>query len=169
MSSDTVSATETVVPASVDPIIVNSGSVDSETIVSTSELTAPAPEPPKVTEGLRENLREYIDLTEQIKNVRRDVKVLVERQKELSVMICDFMVENDIPAFKTPNGKVSVCETKSTQPLNKDYIYETISKSGKVDTRLAKELTDIVFLSRQVTPGQKIKVNLTKRTNAGNQ
>ena len=118
-----------------------------------------------VTEKLRENLREFIDLTEQIKNVKKDLKIINERKAELETDLCEYMVENDIPAFNTPNGKISVYQTKSVKPINKDFVYETFFSSGKIEERLAKELSELVFTaSRPSVPIQKIKVNnVTKR------
>ncbi|KAI8822773.1 hypothetical protein BJ741DRAFT_635210 [Chytriomyces cf. hyalinus JEL632] len=120
---------------------------------------APAPPPPP-GDTLKNNLREFIDLTEQIKNVKRDLKIINERKNELASDICKYMIDNDIPAFKTPNGNVSVYEQKSTKPINKDYIIETLST--KLDDLLAKELAALLVESRPVIPVPKIKVNLKR-------
>ncbi|KAJ3213743.1 hypothetical protein HDU81_001851, partial [Chytriomyces hyalinus] len=101
-----------------------------------------------VTDALREDLREYMDLSDQLKKIKKDVKILNERKTELENKICIFMVDNDIPAFKTPTGKISVCQVKSTKPLNKEYLFETMKQSSKVEENLAKELSELFFTAR---------------------
>ena len=116
-----------------------------------------------VTDNLREDLREYIDLSDQLRKVKKDIKILTERKMELEKTICDYMVENDIPAFKTPSGKISVCQVKSTKPLNKEYLFETMKNSSKIEENIAKELSELVFTSRPIIPVQKIKVSFKSK------
>ena len=116
--------------------------------------------PPTVDVQLKSDLREFIDLTEQIQSVRDDMKILAERRKELELKICDFMVEHDIPAFNTPNGKISVVTSKSLKPLNKDYLVETLST--KIENALAKELCETAFSNRPAVPINKTRVTKKK-------
>ena len=110
-----------------------------------------------LTEEMTNNLREFIHQCELIKGSKEELKILNERKNELEAVITQFMINNDIPAFKTPNGRISVYNAKSTKPLNKDYLLNTISEKIP-DRKMAEELTEMAFAKRPTTETRKIKV-----------
>lgn len=107
-------------------------------------------------------LREFINLCGQIKDAKDEIKALCERKSELEGLITQFMVSHDIPAFKTPNGKISVYQAKTVKPLNKDFFKETISAKIS-DTRMVEELTNLAFTGRPIVSTPKIKITPPKR------
>ena len=109
-----------------------------------------------VTEEMKMNLKKYINLCEQIKGVKEDIKVLSDEKAEVEGIITLFMAKNNIPTFKLPNGRISVYNSKSVQPLNKEYLKETIS-SKIADPKIADEITELAFSQRKVTNSQKIR------------
>ncbi|KAJ3262126.1 hypothetical protein HDU77_000484 [Chytriomyces hyalinus] len=74
------------------------------------------------------------------------------------------MIDNYIPAFKTPNGNVLVYEQKLTMPINKDDIIETLST--KLGVLLAKELAALLVESRQSFLFLKLKTQAHPRVSA---
>jgi hypothetical protein len=102
------------------------------------------------------NLREFIDLCEQIKGANDELAILKERKNQLQESITQFMVRNSIPRFLTPNGKINLCEQKSVKPLNKEFLKMTIS--SRIDSNIAHELSELAFSSRPVTHVKKIRV-----------
>lgn len=113
--------------------------------------------PVVLSDEMTQNLREFIDICEQIKGAKDEMKIFTERKKELDGVITAFMLENGIPAFKTPNGRITVYETKSVKPLNKEYLKETIGKRI-TDVKMVEEITDLAFNNRESVSVQKIRV-----------
>src|SRR6478609_8459039 len=95
-----------------------------------------------VSEEITGDLKEFIDLCEQIRNAKDEIKVLCDRKVELEGKIFEFMKQNDIPAFITPNGRISMYNAKSVKPLNKEFFKETVSsKIG--DEKMVEELINL--------------------------
>lgn len=103
------------------------------------------------------DLREFIDLCEQISTAKDEMKLLNERKNELETKISDFMFDKKIPAFATPIGKVSIHQRKSVKPLNKDYLSEMISEKVE-DRAVVDEIVNKTFGQRPITFIQKIRV-----------
>ncbi len=110
-----------------------------------------------VPEQVKHDLREYLDLKEQIKGANEELKVFKERLKELEGDLSQFMSENNIPFINIPPlGKVSFYQSKAMKPLNKDFIKEAFD-SKIMDKTLASELTTM-FEKRPFTEVSRIKV-----------
>lgn len=119
-------------------------------------------DPSILTEELTNNLREFINLCEQIKAAKEETNILIARKTELENEISQFMIQHNVPAFKTPNGKISVYQAKTVKPLNKDFLRETIA--AKIpDKTVVEELTNAAFSARPTVSTQKIKVTPAKR------
>ena len=117
------------------------------------ENTAPKQDVPQ---QVKEDLKEYLDLQEQIKGANLELKVFKERLKELSADIAEYMAQHGIQFFNTPQGKVSFYQSKSMKPLNKDFLKEAM-ESKISDKALVNELTTI-FEKRPFTEVNRIKV-----------
>lgn len=115
---------------------------------------------PQISEEITGDLKEFIDLCEQIRNAKEEIKVLCDRKTELEGKISEFMKHNQIPAFITPNGRITVYNAKSVKPLNKEYFKETVSSKIR-DEKMVEELMSLVFSKRPTTEVQKIKVTRT--------
>ncbi len=102
------------------------------------------------------NLRQFIDLCEQIKGVKEDLKILVERKTELEGIISQFMISNEIPVFNTPNGRIAIQNSTTKKPLNKEMLLDIIQTKIS-DTRIAQELTELAFSKRPTSQVQKIR------------
>ncbi len=116
-----------------------------------------------ITTQMTDNLKEFLDLCKNIKAAKEEIKILSDRKTELEVDIRDFMLDHDIPAFKTPNGLIQIRQTKSVKPLNKDFLRETISTKIS-DSQIALELTELAFSNRPTTMVPKIRV-VSQRSN----
>lgn len=109
-----------------------------------------------------EAVREYCDLDHQTKTVKQQLKLVNERKKELSEIIEEYMRENKIDVFETPNGKISIfAAKKSTKPFNKEYLMETIQ--DKVSPDVARDIVDAAFDNRPMEETQKLKIIPFKR------
>ncbi len=110
---------------------------------------------------VKEDLREYLDLKEQIKGANEELKVFKERLKELSGDISQYMNEHGIDFFNTRLGQVTFYKSKAMTPLNKDFVKKAF-ESNIPDRTLATELTNI-FEKRPFTEVSRIKILPPKR------
>lgn len=140
-------------------------SASSSRNASPSPPASPVAESPAVTTvrtqddvppQVKEDLKEYLDLKEQIKGANEELKVFKERLKELEGDLSQYMSEHGVQFFNTPLGKVSFYQSKSMKPLNKDFFKEAF-QSKIPDKTLADELTTM-FEKRPFTEVNRIKV-----------
>jgi hypothetical protein len=115
----------------------------------------------QVNEDLTHNLKEYIDLSSQIQNVKKELKVIGERRKELEQLILNFMQTNSIDVLKTQGGSIKLYDAKSRTPLNEEYLTGVLKE--KIDATTMDEIILAAFKSRPVTETQKIKLGSSKK------
>lgn len=113
-----------------------------------------------VSDDLKNDLKEFCDIDQQLEDAKSAMKVLTERFNELKNTIGEFMINNDIPSIKFPNGsKIQVCPKNTKQSLNKEYLQTKLSAKYP-DKKDVEEISDMV-LKRPTTMSQTIK--LTKK------
>jgi hypothetical protein len=135
-----------------DTDAVNSDQINATQPVNTTESKL---------DNTKSDLREFIHLCEQIKAAKNELKVLVDRKAELETNISQFMLSHEIQHFETPNGKISLVESKTVKPLSKDYLRDTIS-SKISDPTIVNELTSLAFAKRPSKTISKIKISKKK-------
>lgn len=126
-----------------------------------AESGKPAISAGEISQEMKNDLLEFIDLCEQIKTTKDALKVFTERKSELEREIADFMIKNEIPGFAFPSGRISVYPSKVVKPLNKEYLRETLVEEIP-DEQLIQRVTEKAFSKRPSTAVQKIRV-LPKR------
>ena len=129
---------------------------DSKRSVSTPQLARE-----NVSSGLpdetKNDLKEFIHLNEQIRAAKEELKVLNDRRTELQGKISEFMLRHEIQQFDTPSGQISIVETKSMKPLNKEFLRDAISVRI-ADPKIVEELINLAFSKRPTASVQKIKL-----------
>jgi hypothetical protein len=108
--------------------------------------------------SLKKTIKEYVDLMEQIQLAKEGIKIVAERKSELENKILNWMSSQEVTVIQIPSGKISVSEGKAKKPFNKDSVCMTLN--SRVEPSLAKELSELVFSSREVTPFKKIKIKV---------
>ena len=113
-------------------------------------------------QGLEEitpKILEYIDLTNNVKTAKEQIKLLNERRKELEVGIHEKMKQHDIKAFTTSQGNVRIFSSRSQKAPSKDEVAELIAEKVGND-QLAQEVLGIIYdkANRPSTSTEKIKV-----------
>jgi hypothetical protein len=68
-------------------------------------------------------ISEWIELKKQITEARKDVSVLVKREKELSTIIKQNMTHNDVEDVKLQDHKVKLRVKNSKGSITKDVIH----------------------------------------------
>jgi hypothetical protein len=74
------------------------------------------------TEELRKAMTDWVELKKQLAEVRKDVKVLNDREKELKSFIKSFMENEKIDLINLKKGKVTLKTSKKKPPLTKKSV-----------------------------------------------
>jgi hypothetical protein len=74
------------------------------------------------TEELRKAMSDWVELKKQLAEVRKDVKVLNDREKELKSYIKSFMETEKIDLINLKKGKVTLKTSKKKPPLSKKAV-----------------------------------------------
>jgi hypothetical protein len=111
-------------------------------------------------EELKTNVKEYLDLDDQIKALNKAVKERRDRKKKISEEILDNMKKFEIDCMNTKNGKLIYSESKRKENLNKKNLITGLNTFFN-DEDKSKEVSKIVLDSRK----EVVKVTLRRTIN----
>ena len=115
------------------------------------------PEIPKdQLECFRVNVKEWLDVDEQIRELEKQIKELkATRNKKLEPKITGFMRSFNISDLNTDSGKLRCNERNTRAPVSKKSIKESLEKvltsTEQIDTAM-----DEIYLNRQVITKYKL-------------
>lgn len=78
-------------------------------------------------DDLTTSVSKLVELNQQIKEARSDIKVLSQAEKALKLHIKKLMVDNGLDVINTRTGKITVKKNVRKVGLNKDTIREGLS------------------------------------------
>ena len=113
-------------------------------------------------EQLKTNVKNYLEMDDQIKALN---KAIVERRKkknELSEEILGTMKKFEIDNMNTKNGKLIYSSSKSTKPLNKSNLISGLNLYFK-DEDKAKNVSKLVLESREKVEKVKLRRTINKK------
>ena len=113
-------------------------------------------------EQLKTNVKNYLEMDDQIKALN---KAIVERRKkknELSEEILGTMKKFEIDNMNTKNGKLIYSSSKSTKPLNKSNLISGLNLYFK-DEDKAKNVSKLVLDSREKVDKVKLRRTINKK------
>jgi hypothetical protein len=76
---------------------------------------------------LKQSIEEWMQLKEQIKEIRKDVSVLSKREKELASLIKNSMKEQDVDDIKLNDKKVRMRVKEGKGSITKDVIVKGLT------------------------------------------
>ena len=117
-----------------------------------------------INNEFRRAMIEWADLKAQLKDARKDLKVLNTREKELNLYIKKFMSMKKIDACKVKQNKVSLNKKKSKGGLTKDVIYKGLVEFFDHDTAKAESCLNAILDSRPTTERETLTVSKLKDT-----
>ena len=79
------------------------------------------------TDDLTISVSKLVELNQQIKEARSDIKVLSQAEKALKLHIKKLMIDNGLDVINTRTGKITVKKNVRKVGLNKDTIREGLS------------------------------------------
>ena len=101
------------------------------------------------------NVKLYLSMFEEITQKTKEVAILRKQRQELKDYIMHFMKINNIDQCVSETGKLYIAKTKSSQPVNKDYIFSTLSSDLGVE--MAERLVESLWSKREVVTKETLR------------
>lgn len=108
-------------------------------------------------EQLIDNIKEWLRIEQELKELARAAKERRERKKELTTSLVDIMKVNDIDCFDVNGGKLLYSQNKTKAPLNKKTLLATLQSYYKNDQSKAQELSEFILNSRETKVKETIR------------
>lgn len=108
-------------------------------------------------EQLIENIKEWLQIDNELKELRKAAKERRERKKELTGSLVDIMKVNDIDCFDVNGGKLLYSQSKVKAPINKKTLLATLQNYYKNDPTKARELSEFILNNREVKIKESIR------------
>ena len=103
------------------------------------------------------HIKNWIEVDNQIAEFQKQIKLLREQKKSLSMDLMDIMKTNEIDCFNVKDGKLMYTKSKIKKPINKKSLMTAVNDFFKNDSDTAKELSDHILNSREETVKESIK------------
>jgi len=113
----------------------------------------------KVTKTFRNNVLQWIDIDDKIRNIRSKVKDLTTEKKQFEEYILNYLSQVDEESIAIKDGKLSKNVSKSKAPLKKETIYQSLVQLIG-DTTKANTMTEHIINSRPEV--QRVNLKRTK-------
>lgn len=108
---------------------------------------------------LIQNIREWLQIDNELKELRRAAKERRERKKELTNDLVDIMKNNEIDCFDVNGGKLIYSRSKTKAPLSKKHLLAALAVYFKDDTQQVGELSNYILNTRE----DKIKETIRRK------
>tara|TARA_B100002019_G_C21212492_1_gene570179 strand:- start:894 stop:1244 length:351 start_codon:yes stop_codon:yes gene_type:complete len=112
-------------------------------------------------EELVNHIRTWIQVENQIKDLRKQMREKREEKKQLSNELLEVMKENDIDCFDIKNGKLMSSKVKVKETVSKKMLLRVLADYLDEPEEVAK-LTDYILESRQVKEKEYIRQKINK-------
>ena len=113
-------------------------------------------------EYLVENIKEWINIDNELKELSKAAKERRERKKELTNNLVDIMKTNEIDCFDVNDGKLVYIKNKVKTSLSKKNLMTALQNYYKDDPQQGQKLTEFLMNSRQEKIKETIKRKIDK-------
>ena len=144
-------------PLPVPPPIVSDTS-DS----SSSSVVALAPPPNITKDQLKDYLRQWVRVENEIGTLSAEIKKRKLIHQQLSASLLNVMRQNEIDCFDLANGRIVYSKTKTKVPLNNGQLKSALTTYYKDDVDKASSLTEFLLSSRVEKTRESIKMKIPK-------
>jgi hypothetical protein len=110
-------------------------------------------------EILISNVRDWIAIDNDIKNMQKLMKVKRKEKKALTENLVTVMKTNDIHCFDISDGKLMFTQNKVKAPLSKKHLLKSLTEYFKNDPQQISELSKHILDSRE----EKIRENIKRK------
>ena len=101
-------------------------------------------------EQLVYNIKEWLQIEDELKELRKAAKERRERKKELTSSLVDIMKVNDIDCFDVNGGKLLYSQNRVKAPINKKTLIATLQNYYKHDPTKASELSEFILNNLEI-------------------
>jgi hypothetical protein len=98
---------------------------------------------------LVENIKEWVNLDNEIRELKKQEKIRKKRQCELSKSLMDIMKSNEIDEFDINQGKIVYKKKNVKKPITKKNLLEILSKYYDGDLTSASKLKTFIMDNRE--------------------
>jgi|TARA_B110000240_G_C13343433_1_gene386521 hypothetical protein len=98
-------------------------------------------------DDLTHSVSKLVELNQQIKEARSDIKVLAQAEKALKLHIKKLMIDNGLDVINTKTGKISVKKSIRKIGLNKESIKEGLNVFFEGDDQQAESVLKVILES----------------------
>ena len=115
-------------------------------------------------EHLVNNIKEWIHYDNEIKKLKKEVKIRKEKQKKLTDDIVKVMKSKEIDCFDLNDGKLIYSQSKTKQTINKQHIMNCLEKYFKEngDENMITDLTNFILENREIKVKETIRRKIEK-------
>jgi hypothetical protein len=114
-------------------------------------------------DDLTNSVSKLVELNQQIKESRSDIKVLSQAEKALKLHIKKLMVDNGLDVINTKTGKITVKKSVRKVGLNKDTIREGLSVFFEGNEEQAETALKVIVESLPIKETSTISVTGSKK------
>jgi hypothetical protein len=107
--------------------------------------------------GLKSDIKEYLELDDEINKLNKELKVLKLEKKEIEMKILEYMKVTKTDQINLGKGKLKLVKSKTYEVLKKDYIVSQLSE--KLDKSKAEDIADQLIKNRKTNEVSKIQRN----------
>jgi hypothetical protein len=114
-------------------------------------------------DDLTNSVSKLVELNQQIKESRSDIKVLSQAEKALKLHIKKLMIDNGLDVINTKTGKITVKKSVRKVGLNKDTIREGLSVFFEGNEEQAETALKVIVESLPIKETSTISVTGSKK------
>ena len=98
---------------------------------------------------LIENIKEWVRIDNEIRELKKQEKLRKDKQKEISKTLMETMKENDIDEFDINQGKIVYKKKNIKKPITKKNLLEILSKYYNGDLVSASNMNKFIMENRE--------------------
>jgi hypothetical protein len=102
-------------------------------------------------ELLIENIKEWVSIDNEIRELKKQEKIRKKRQEELSKKLMEIMKSNEIDEIDINKGKIIYKKKNVKKPITKKNLLEILSKYYNGDLTSASKLNTFIMDNREET------------------
>ena len=124
------------------------------------EKFEPEQQSPIQSFDLREHVKTWLKLDDEIKTLRGEIKKRTNKKKLMTSQLIDTMKNNDIDVMNAGNSKLVRTRHRVKAPLSKKHLISSLLEFYKNDEEMVKNISEHIMNTREV----KIVENIKKKS-----
>ncbi len=149
-------------PVKVDKPTAATAAAICTDIVQIAPGPGPADAPSITKEQLKEHLRYWVRVENEISTLTAEIKKRKLIHQQLSASLLKVMKQNEIDCFDIANGRIVYSKTKTRAPLNNGQLKSALTTYYKDDKDKVDSLTEFLLSSRVEKTRESIKMKIPK-------